>query len=469
MAEGRLHKAPIHPDVKTLYLGSALKPNMLVGGFPCQDISCIGLQKGISGSERSSLFYEIVRLIDENPSIEYVFLENVANILKCGLQDVVDELSKRRGWNLQWTCRSASSVGAPHVRNRWFCLACKPGAQPINANINITIDTGNDGHLETRANSWYNNEPVPRVTIKPDAAACNNINDNSFDDNWVHRGHCLGNSVVPIVVRKAFLELCAFSQHWSTICKAFALYGTDVNDLVYPYPEAGLIFEGMFYETPLRKDRQGHTRDSVRVTLQLQGQSEPYVFTSLPTPRRGMTHASNLTERSMRDLPTVLVHSKEAIEYMHSLGLRTPTDTKWQSVAIANINYIEWMMGYEKDWTKISASMRSKPRVGNNMFGEGEENDIESDTIGSGEGNGNKETGSERGSVRGGSKLGVRKSTVCGVSVKKTSYNGMHVFMKENQGKDVKQVASLWKALATEERARYSDLAKRLRIREAPS
>lgn len=126
MKQGTLDKAPIHPDIKTLYMPNGSKPRMIGGGFPCQDISGIGLQKGIEEGERSSLFFEIMRIVDECKSIDFVFLENVANISKCGMKEVVTEL-KKRGFNFQWLTRSASSMGAPHVRSRWFCLAIREG------------------------------------------------------------------------------------------------------------------------------------------------------------------------------------------------------------------------------------------------------------------------------------------------------------------------------------------------------
>jgi DNA (cytosine-5)-methyltransferase 1 len=60
MQSGLIEKAPIHCNIKTLHLNEGFRPKMICGGFPCQDISCIGLQKGIVDSERSSLFFEIM-------------------------------------------------------------------------------------------------------------------------------------------------------------------------------------------------------------------------------------------------------------------------------------------------------------------------------------------------------------------------------------------------------------------------
>ncbi|MCA6565595.1 MAG: DNA cytosine methyltransferase [Pseudanabaena sp. M151S2SP2A07QC] len=121
MSDGVLPVAPIWEDVRTLK-GEFLeiKPDIIYGGFPCQDISVAGLRKGLAG-ERSGLFYEIVRLTQEiRPS--FVFLENVPAIRTRGLLEVIRALTDLR-YDCRWTRVSAESVGAPHLRERWFLLA----------------------------------------------------------------------------------------------------------------------------------------------------------------------------------------------------------------------------------------------------------------------------------------------------------------------------------------------------------
>lgn len=120
MREGLLPNRPIWDDVRTLR-GSLLPPvDIIVGGFPCQDISVAGKGAGLGG-ERSGLFFEIVRLAKEiEPT--FLFLENVPAIRTRGLDRVVEELTAL-GYDLRWTMLSAEEVGAPHKRERWFCLA----------------------------------------------------------------------------------------------------------------------------------------------------------------------------------------------------------------------------------------------------------------------------------------------------------------------------------------------------------
>jgi DNA (cytosine-5)-methyltransferase 1 len=121
MAEGELPNAPIWDDVQTLdgkqFRG---KVDIIYGGFPCQDISVAGHGKGLEG-ERSGLFSEILRLADEiEPT--FLFLENVPAITTRGLRDVSAEITKR-GYDSRWKIVSASDVGAPHLRKRWWLLA----------------------------------------------------------------------------------------------------------------------------------------------------------------------------------------------------------------------------------------------------------------------------------------------------------------------------------------------------------
>jgi DNA (cytosine-5)-methyltransferase 1 len=124
MADGRIPRAPIWPDVTTLS-GSMLPPvDIVYGGFPCQDISVAGLGAGLAG-ERSGLFFEITRLCrDIRP--RFVFLENVPVVTLRGLERICLEFTQV-GYDSRWTIVSAAELGAPHLRERWFFLAHAKG------------------------------------------------------------------------------------------------------------------------------------------------------------------------------------------------------------------------------------------------------------------------------------------------------------------------------------------------------
>jgi DNA (cytosine-5)-methyltransferase 1 len=130
MADGSIPTAPIFPDVTTLKGDDVGEIDMIVGGFPCQDISVAGKGAGIAEGTRSGLFFQIMRLTDEiKPRL--LFLENVPAIRTKGLDIVLRELTKR-GYDCRWTMLSAASVGARHKRERWFMLANRRGANGAN-------------------------------------------------------------------------------------------------------------------------------------------------------------------------------------------------------------------------------------------------------------------------------------------------------------------------------------------------
>ena len=101
------------------------KVDCIHAGFPCQDISVAGKQAGVSEGTRSGLYREVLRIAD-TVRPKYIFLENVAAILSNGLGTVLGDLAEM-GYDTRWCCLRASDVGAPHHRDRWFCIAYANG------------------------------------------------------------------------------------------------------------------------------------------------------------------------------------------------------------------------------------------------------------------------------------------------------------------------------------------------------
>ncbi|KAB0665641.1 DNA cytosine methyltransferase [Oryzomonas japonica] len=92
----------------------------LAAGFPCQDISAAGRGEGISGA-RSGLVSEVFRAVDViRPGI--VWLENSPRIRTRGRHIVLGELVAR-GYAWRDGVLGAADVGAPHERDRWWCIA----------------------------------------------------------------------------------------------------------------------------------------------------------------------------------------------------------------------------------------------------------------------------------------------------------------------------------------------------------
>ena len=109
-----------YTDVRDITDATVAPVDLLCGGFPCQDISTAGKGAGLAG-ERSGLFFEMARIIRElRPRI--VVMENVPAINTRGLDTVLGTLAAL-GYAARWGGLRASEVGAPHRRERWFCVA----------------------------------------------------------------------------------------------------------------------------------------------------------------------------------------------------------------------------------------------------------------------------------------------------------------------------------------------------------
>ncbi|MFJ4768487.1 DNA cytosine methyltransferase [Streptomyces uncialis] len=94
--------------------------DIITAGFPCQDISNAGRREGIKG-ERSGVWFNIadaIRVLRPR----HVFLENVGALRNRGQESVLTSLHEI-GYDATWTTLRASDIGAPHHRDRWFCVA----------------------------------------------------------------------------------------------------------------------------------------------------------------------------------------------------------------------------------------------------------------------------------------------------------------------------------------------------------
>ncbi|MFS8104692.1 DNA cytosine methyltransferase [Lentzea alba] len=103
---------------------AAVEPvDVLVAGFPCQDISAAGKRAGIEKGVRSGLWADIVAgLRVLRPAL--VVVENVAALRwrNGGLHRVLGDLAEA-GYDALWRSVRAADVGAAHRRERVFLLA----------------------------------------------------------------------------------------------------------------------------------------------------------------------------------------------------------------------------------------------------------------------------------------------------------------------------------------------------------
>ena len=129
----------IHGVPESLNLGDITKVDtsklpridMISYGFPCQDISLAGKQKGLFNDDgtqtRSGLFFEALRIIeDTKPKV--AIAENVKNLVskKFNAQfQIVLESLEAAGYNNYWQVLNAKDYGVPQNRERVFIVSIR--------------------------------------------------------------------------------------------------------------------------------------------------------------------------------------------------------------------------------------------------------------------------------------------------------------------------------------------------------
>ncbi|QNI37508.1 DNA cytosine methyltransferase [Edaphobacter albus] len=153
IADEALDDAPIWSDV-TNFDGKPWRGLVdgITGGFPCQDLSVAGKQKGFFAcsecgvssegpdgtacgecgggvtTTRSGLWFEYVRIIREVEP-RWVYIENVDAVLAFPAGGIVLGELARLGFDAEWGTVRASGVGASHQRKRRFILAYRHGTR----------------------------------------------------------------------------------------------------------------------------------------------------------------------------------------------------------------------------------------------------------------------------------------------------------------------------------------------------
>lgn len=115
-------------DVRTVKPYDVPAADLWCFGFPCQDISVAGKQKGLQEGERSGLFYEIMRLLagrkkEDRP--KWLLIENVKNLLSIGngfdFARLLVEVGGY-GYSLEWQLINSKDFGVPQNRERVFIV-----------------------------------------------------------------------------------------------------------------------------------------------------------------------------------------------------------------------------------------------------------------------------------------------------------------------------------------------------------
>lgn len=214
--------AKLYTDITKMDTQEVERPDILAGGYPCQDISIAGKGEGIHGKNSGLWLYMLALISRIRPPI--VCLENVAVHTIRGGREVVGSLAQL-GYDCEWgVIRSGSAFGAPHRRARWFCIAYsyhRSKTEQIQAGrkINPLCDTRrghetSDSYCQRCQEQSFYSEPMESTRF-PECGMCKTRRENSgnywkeveapsplcgMDDgipNRVDRIRSLGNAIVP--------------------------------------------------------------------------------------------------------------------------------------------------------------------------------------------------------------------------------------------------------------------------------
>ncbi len=192
---------PVYHNVRDIH-GQNVKPvDIVIGGFPCQDISCAGKGAGITG-ERSGLWSEYARILRELRP-RYAVVENVKALLGRGLDRVLGDLAEI-GYDAEWDVFPAAAFGAPHLRERVILVAYPggdrgPACAPILApGGNLAIHRQPDGPVDWNGLRLTGPRSQAAVSAYNGPVVCR-VDDGGAP--WLDRLRCLGNGITPAVLR----------------------------------------------------------------------------------------------------------------------------------------------------------------------------------------------------------------------------------------------------------------------------
>ena len=141
-------------------------------GFPCQDISIAGKQRGLSG-KRSGIYFNIIDLIKskkEEDKPTYLLIENVKNLLSINqgfdFTTVLTELDEA-GYDAMWQLLNSKYFGVPQNRERVFIIAILRSR----GRREILPLTGNGGGEGGKTGLYFIDQSTTKVEIT-DTSRC---------------------------------------------------------------------------------------------------------------------------------------------------------------------------------------------------------------------------------------------------------------------------------------------------------
>jgi len=144
--------------------------NVLCAGFPCQPFSKAGSQLGFTDEIKGTLFFEIVRLLQETKP-EYLILENVRNLYghdKGNTYRVIMKTLDEIGYVVNQTpiIMSPHQLGIPQLRERVYILGIRKDLGV--KNIEVDLPNGKKQDLSIYTSNILENDNVDKKYLISD-------------------------------------------------------------------------------------------------------------------------------------------------------------------------------------------------------------------------------------------------------------------------------------------------------------
>lgn len=206
---------PIYDDVREVTAerlrADGIFPNVITGGFPCQDLSFAGNQEGID-AERSGLWSELARIIgDLRP--RYAIIENVTALISGErgrwFARVLADLAAV-GFDAEWHCLPGYFVSAPQSRDRVWIIAYPASntaqkLQMVGQVISAGKVHGELGRVGREVWAGWDADKCPLVGVAYGVSGALH-----GTGTWGDRTKSLGNTVIPQIpelIGRAIMEI----------------------------------------------------------------------------------------------------------------------------------------------------------------------------------------------------------------------------------------------------------------------
>lgn len=129
----RWPQIPLLKDVRDVRATELDTPDLICGGFPCQDLSVAGQRRGLEGS-RSGLWWEFHRILGEFTDTKWCLIENVPGLLSSNRGEdfavLLRSLADIGFHDTAWRVLDSRYFAVPQRRRRLFILATRdPGGR----------------------------------------------------------------------------------------------------------------------------------------------------------------------------------------------------------------------------------------------------------------------------------------------------------------------------------------------------